>query len=130
MNSRGAQSGVQCFLHTLERSMTMQQTVAALRPPSDPSPRYLQEHPIEHATIKEVAPGVHWVRMPLPMAALEHINLWIIDDGQDFVMIDTGFSSDETRENWEIIFESLVSIEDQSSFSKNFAGSKYSFWTF
>ena len=84
--------------------MTTQQHVAALRPPSDPSPRYLQEHPIEHATIKEVAPGVHWVRMPLPMAALEHINLWIIDDDQDFVMVDTGFSSDETRENWEIIF--------------------------
>ena len=28
----------------------------------------------------EVGPGVHWVRMPLPFA-LNHINLWIVDDG-------------------------------------------------
>lgn len=44
------------------------------------------------------------MRMPLPMAALEHINLWVLDDGDDFVIVDTGFSSDNTRENWEIIF--------------------------
>ena len=27
-----------------------------------------------------VAPGVHWLRMPLPFA-LDHINLWMLDDG-------------------------------------------------
>ena len=27
-----------------------------------------------------VAPGVLWVRMPLPFA-LDHINLWLLDDG-------------------------------------------------
>ena len=85
--------------------MTTTGIAAARKPPSDPSPRYLHEHPIEHATIKEVAPGVHWVRMPLPMAALEHINLWVLDDGDDFVMVDTGFAAEDTRENWNIIFD-------------------------
>ena len=28
-----------------------------------------------------VAPGVHWIRMPLPYA-LNHINLWALDDGE------------------------------------------------
>jgi len=27
-----------------------------------------------------VAPGVHWVRMRLPMQ-LNHINLWLLEDG-------------------------------------------------
>jgi len=29
----------------------------------------------------EVAPGLHWVRMPLPLS-LHWINLWLIDDGE------------------------------------------------
>ena len=29
----------------------------------------------------EIAPGVHWLRMPLP-CALNHINLWALDDGE------------------------------------------------
>ena len=28
----------------------------------------------------EVAPGVRWIRMPLPFA-LDHINLWALEDG-------------------------------------------------
>ena len=31
---------------------------------------------------KEVAPGVLWLRMPLPFA-LDHINLWLLADGED-----------------------------------------------
>ena len=31
----------------------------------------------EPATVKEVAPGILWLRMPLPFA-LNHINLWEI----------------------------------------------------
>lgn len=89
--------------------MTTPSNVAVLRPPSDPSPRYLHEHPIEHATIKEVAPGVHWVRMPLPIPSLDHINLWVLDDGEDFVMVDTGFVSSRTRDNWEAIFSGPLS---------------------
>ena len=27
-----------------------------------------------------IAPGVHWLRMPLPFA-LDHINLWLLEDG-------------------------------------------------
>ncbi len=89
--------------------MTTQSNAVLRKPPSDPSPRYVQEHPIEHATIKEVAPGVHWVRMPLPIESLEHINLWVLDDGDDFVVVDTGFVSIQTRDNWEAIFDGPLS---------------------
>ena len=51
----------------------------------------------------EVAPRVHWVRMPLPFA-LDHINLWLLEDDDGWAMIDTGFGNDTTRALWETIF--------------------------
>lgn len=49
---------------------------------------------------REVAPGVHWLRMPLPFA-LDHINLWLLEDGDDWVAVDTGFPSRQTKTAWE-----------------------------
>ena len=48
----------------------------------------------------EVRPGVHWIRMPLPFA-LDHINLWALEDGDGWTLVDTGYGSDATRELWE-----------------------------
>ena len=54
----------------------------------------------------EVAPGVFWIRFPLPFA-LDHINLWLLSDryeGRDgFTLIDCGISSKTTRDMWEQI---------------------------
>ena len=47
----------------------------------------------------EVAPGVPWLRMPLP-AALNHINLWLLEDGDGWTAVDCGFANDETRGLW------------------------------
>ena len=47
----------------------------------------------------EVAPGVHWLRMPLPYA-LNHINLWAIDDGDGWAIVDTGMRTEETADVW------------------------------
>lgn len=55
------------------------------------------------ACLLEVAPGVRWVRMPLPFA-LDHINLWVLDDGDGVVLVDTGLGSDETKALWQQIF--------------------------
>jgi len=55
-------------------------------------------------------PGLHWVRMPLPFA-LDHINLWVLDDTIDgragFTLIDCGITSDATRDAWERLFDTL-----------------------
>jgi glyoxylase-like metal-dependent hydrolase (beta-lactamase superfamily II) len=48
----------------------------------------------------EVAPGVHWVRMPLPFA-LDHINLWALEDGDAWTLVDTGYGVPETWDLWE-----------------------------
>lgn len=50
----------------------------------------------------EVAPGVHWLRMPLPFQ-LDHINLWLLEDGDGWTIVDTGLFSEETVALWETI---------------------------
>ena len=37
----------------------------------------------------EVAHGVRWIRMPLG-ASLTHINLWAIEDGDRWAVVDSG----------------------------------------
>jgi glyoxylase-like metal-dependent hydrolase (beta-lactamase superfamily II) len=51
-------------------------------------------------TTVEVAPGVSWLRMPLPFA-LDHINLWLLREGDGCVLVDTGFGDAATRALWD-----------------------------
>jgi glyoxylase-like metal-dependent hydrolase (beta-lactamase superfamily II) len=49
----------------------------------------------------EIAPGVLWLRMPLPFA-LDHINLWLLrESGGRATLVDTGLGDAATRELWE-----------------------------
>ena len=50
----------------------------------------------------EVAPGVLWLRMPLPFK-LNHINLWLLQDGDGWTIVDTGIMSDDIKGHWETI---------------------------
>src|SRR3954464_14608628 len=58
-------------------------------------------------TTMEVAPGVHWVRMPLPYA-LDHINLWLLEDGDEWLIVDSGLGNEATRELWEKVFSARL----------------------
>ena len=51
-------------------------------------------------TAIEVAPGVLWLRLPLPMA-LDHVNIYAFDEGDSWTIIDTGFDTKTTRKIWE-----------------------------
>jgi glyoxylase-like metal-dependent hydrolase (beta-lactamase superfamily II) len=50
-------------------------------------------------TAVPVAPGIEWMCMPLPFA-LNHINLWLLADGDGYAAVDTGFSLDPVKEAW------------------------------
>lgn len=47
----------------------------------------------------EVAPGVLWMRLPLPMK-LNHVNIYALDDGDSWTIIDAGFDTSLVREIW------------------------------
>jgi len=46
-----------------------------------------------------VVPGVEWLCMPLPFA-LNHINLWLLADGEGYAAVDTGFALDAIKDAW------------------------------
>ena len=46
-----------------------------------------------------VAPGVEWLCMPLPFA-LDHINLWLLADGEGHTAVDTGFALEPVKDAW------------------------------
>ena len=54
-------------------------------------------------SVKEIVPGIFWIRMPLPFA-LNHINLWLLADGAGWTILDCGYATDVARRAWEQIF--------------------------
>ena len=50
-----------------------------------------------------VAPGVLWIRMPLPFA-LDHINLWLLAEHDGWTAVDCGYGDTITRALWETHF--------------------------
>jgi len=51
------------------------------------------------AEMFEVAPGVHWLRFPLPFA-LDHINLWLLEDGPGWTLVDCGVNVPKSISLW------------------------------
>jgi len=75
------------------------------------APEYpFAEAPAPGATA-EVAPGVRWLRMALPFA-LDHINLWLLDDGTKadpaWTIVDSGLGNAPTRALWEQVFAATI----------------------
>ena len=68
-----------------------------------PGMAYPFAEPPAPGTVTAVAPGVFWLRMPLPFV-LNHINLWLLEDGDGWTIIDCGFATDEARACWTQIF--------------------------
>ena len=75
---------------------------AVLKKP-DSELRYPIAEPPAPGTVIEVAKGVFWLRMPLPFV-LNHINLWLLEDGDGWTIVDCGFATDEARSCWQQIF--------------------------
>jgi glyoxylase-like metal-dependent hydrolase (beta-lactamase superfamily II) len=61
----------------------------------------------EAGNVQEVAPGILWLRMPLPFD-LDHINLYLIEDGENgYALIDTGIGTSKVEALWETILSKL-----------------------
>ena len=54
-----------------------------------------------------MAEGVWWIRMPLPFA-LDHINLWVLEDGDGWTLVDTGYGVEATWTLWERHFDGVM----------------------
>lgn len=56
---------------------------------------------------QKIADGVYWVRFPMPMS-LDHINIWLLEDGDGWTVVDTCLNLPEAREIWEGLFEGFM----------------------
>jgi len=69
-----------------------------------PSPRhgldYLEDDPPEPGRARRIGERLLWARIPLPME-LNHINVWLLDEGDHWTLVDTGMADPVCREAWE-----------------------------
>ena len=56
---------------------------------------------------REIAPGVLWLRMPLPFA-LDHVNLWLIEEADGHTLVDCGYGDAATRAHWQRHFATTL----------------------
>jgi glyoxylase-like metal-dependent hydrolase (beta-lactamase superfamily II) len=67
----------------------------------------VQERPA-WGCLREIAPGVLWAQMPLPFA-LNHVNVWILNDNKGWTIVDTGLDTPVTRKLWRALIDQHLS---------------------
>ena len=65
---------------------------------------YPMTPPFTDGSVVNIAEGLLWLRMPMPMA-LDHINLYLVEDDDGWFIIDTGLNTAKTRELWPLVVE-------------------------
>ena len=58
--------------------------------------------------LQEVGPGIYWLCMPIETpkpSTLDHINIWLLEDGESWTVVDTGFKSDGVEKIWRGVFD-------------------------
>ncbi|WP_299847876.1 MBL fold metallo-hydrolase [uncultured Roseovarius sp.] len=66
--------------------------------------RYPWETAPEQGDAIEIADGVLWIRLPLPMA-LDHVNIYALDDGDSWTIVDTGIHSKRSVALWQQVLD-------------------------
>ncbi|MFL5282365.1 MAG: MBL fold metallo-hydrolase [Rhodopila sp.] len=60
-------------------------------------------HPPAPGELIDVAPGVRWMRLPLPYR-LDHVNIYLIRDERGWTALDTGLGTQDCKRGWETAF--------------------------
>jgi len=72
--------------------------IAPIRTPFDPP---------EMGEVVEIAAGVLWTRMPLPIP-LAHVNCYLFDEGDGWTVVDTGVDTAKTRRLWQGLIDGVL----------------------
>lgn len=82
---------------SISRSATADITSAPARPITFPI-----DTPPATGDCIEIAPGILWARLALPFR-LNHVNIFLIEDGDGYAAVDTGIADDRTKETWQAL---------------------------
>ena len=75
-----------------------------------PHVKPILEYPFESPDAggyREISDGIRWIRLPLPWS-LDHINLYLIRDGDGWTLIDTGVQGQTCRAEWKTLFDTAL----------------------
>jgi glyoxylase-like metal-dependent hydrolase (beta-lactamase superfamily II) len=61
----------------------------------------------ETGAATEIAPGVLWMRMPMP-GSIGFINVWALKDGDGWAIVDTGMRTTDTAAAWRKVFAEVL----------------------
>ncbi len=66
-------------------------------------------HPVppEFGEAIEVASGVLWMRLSMPIV-LNHINVYAVEDGEGWALVDTGLNIPDSRDRWEAMLAGVL----------------------
>lgn len=73
---------------------------------------YIDVQAPEPGEWQQIAPGILWLRMPLPFE-LDHINLYLIEDNDPdtgekaYALVDTGIGVNKTQQLWDTVLDKL-----------------------
>ena len=65
-------------------------------------PQFPYPLPPEPGHTIEVAPGILWIRLALPFR-LDHVNIYVLQDGPSYAVVDTGLFDAATVATWEAL---------------------------
>jgi len=68
-------------------------------PPEPHELEFLALDPPPPGGAQPIADGALWLRIPLPMEP-GHINVWLMEDGDGWLLVDTGMAHETCREAW------------------------------
>ena len=71
--------------------------------------RRLDIEPPQRGEIRALASDLYWARFALPFR-LNHINLYILDTDEGWVVIDSGINQAETAAHWDALLSGPLSI--------------------
>lgn len=54
-------------------------------------------------SLTDITPDIKWLRLGLPFR-LNHVNVWLLRDGEGWAIIDTGLGAQFTKDIWEQVF--------------------------
>lgn len=79
----------------------------------DPNPAaspliFPHTQPPEPGKLTTIAPGVQWLRLPLPYR-LNHVNVYLIENNDGWTVLDTGLGTDACRQAWDAILHGPMS---------------------
>ena len=65
--------------------------------------------PPDIGTVIEIVPGIFWTRVPLPFR-LNHVNVYVIEDGEGWAIIDTGLDYADGRAAWDALSQARSQV--------------------